>query len=274
MPISKLSQQRGALSELVKFGKQIRRNVKQTEITEGANVGLNKTSTRSLRIQLEECRVGIQSKTAAIKEQAHLLSELEHKIQVTEARRQELTVKLRKCKAGHDQEITGTSCVPFGDSKLHMIKLPHSRAFQAACESRIAGPGWMVIQRRLNGAVDFYRNWKEYRMGFGDLKRELFIGLQKLYRLTQQEPHELFIHMVDVNNVTQFARYDNFKIGNESTEYKLLSLGEYTGNAGDAMRIDEGMKFTTYDRDNDRMLDRNCAQFAHGAWWYKSCSWR
>ena len=26
---------------------------------------------------------------------------------------------------------------------------------------------WIVLQRRVNGAVDFHKNWVEYRNGFG-----------------------------------------------------------------------------------------------------------
>ena len=35
-----------------------------------------------------------------------------------------------------------------------------------------------VFQRRLNGVVDFYRNWKNYSDGFGDLATEFYLGEQ------------------------------------------------------------------------------------------------
>lgn len=37
-----------------------------------------------------------------------------------------------------------------------------------------------VFQRRMNGKVDFYRSWKEYKYGFGNVSEEHWIGMHNL----------------------------------------------------------------------------------------------
>ncbi|XP_052848587.1 fibroleukin [Drosophila gunungcola] len=99
-----------------------------------------------------------------------------------------------------------------------------------------AGPDWMVIQRRVDGSVDFNKRVGSFWEGFGDLSREFWIGCEKLHKLTSGRRHELYVQLVDFDDATAFARYDHFVIGSRDEQYKLLCLGAYSGNAGDYMR--------------------------------------
>ena len=60
------------------------------------------------------------------------------------------------------------------------------------------GGGWTVFQRRVDGTVNFYRDWKSYVYGFGFLEDEHWLGLSKLYRLANvSAPSELRVDMGD-----------------------------------------------------------------------------
>ena len=131
------------------------------------------------------------------------------------------------------------------------------------------GGGWTVFQRRQDGSVDFYRNWTDYEDGFGDLTGEFWLGLSKIHRLTKERSNTLRVDLEDFEGNTSYANYSTFEIGNSSTEY-ILTVGGYSGTAGDSLRTHDGRRFSTRDNDNDYEGD-NCAIRVTGAWWYNQC---
>ncbi|XP_005183353.1 ficolin-1 [Musca domestica] len=130
--------------------------------------------------------------------------------------------------------------------------------------------GNIVIQRRKDGSVNFFRPWSDYKEGFGDRSGEFFIGLDRLHNLTNSRPYELLIVMEDWEGDRRYAKYDAFIVGSEKEKYVLKSLGGYSGSAGDALSIHLGQKFSTYDQDNDS-YEKACANEYTGAWWYNAC---
>ncbi|KRF98477.1 uncharacterized protein Dwil_GK27492 [Drosophila willistoni] len=143
--------------------------------------------------------------------------------------------------------------------------------FLSLCKGEIDGNGWIVVHRRLNDSENFKRNWIDFRNGFGDLNGNFFIGLEKLHRITQTDIYELAIEIGFHDDTFTNVRYNHFKIGDETKQYKLESLGEFRGMIDNEMERGIGQKFTTYDRDNDLDSYVNCAAKYYGAWWYKDC---
>ncbi|TDG42012.1 hypothetical protein AWZ03_011566 [Drosophila navojoa] len=157
------------------------------------------------------------------------------------------------------------------ETGIHEIKLPGSSAFNVSCDTCLAGSGWTVIQRRQDGSVDFNRTMRDYRKGFGSLDGEFFIGLEKLHLLTISRKHELYIYMKKFNDDVRYARYSHFFIKGEEDSFKIKSLGNYTGDAGNAMADNLYKKFTTIDEDHDNWFTGNCADFYAAGWWFHNC---
>ncbi|XP_039479785.1 microfibril-associated glycoprotein 4 isoform X2 [Drosophila santomea] len=189
------------------------------------------------------------------------------KIQLEELKQSYKEITVQK---GTHETMYPSSCLAAGINSdgIHVIEVPGLEPFPASCDTRLAGSGWTVIQRRQDGSENFYRSWEEYSQGFGELSGEFFMGLEKLHFLTLAEPYELFVYMEDFDGMVHDARYEDFAIGNASESYALSVLGKYSGDAGDSLRYHKGMPFSTFDHDD---TGHGCARIYVGAWWYDQC---
>ncbi|OWF49644.1 Ficolin-1 [Mizuhopecten yessoensis] len=119
------------------------------------------------------------------------------------------------------------------------------------------------MQRRINGGVDFYRNWADYKKGFGDLSGEFWLGNDILHLLTNT-PRTLRVEVEAMNGEKGYAEYSTLQVANEDQKYRLTLQ--------DAMTYNRGSPFSTKDRDNDIQRNSNCAVSYYGAWWFKKCT--
>lgn len=72
-----------------------------------------------------------------------------------------------------------------------------------------------VIQRRADYSEpreSFHRNWVEYRSGFGDPMRELWMGNLNLHLLTSSEDQVLRIELEDFDGEKRYAEYNTFRV--------------------------------------------------------------
>ena len=117
-------------------------------------------------------------------------------------------------------------------SGVYTIHPEGQPSFNAYCDQVTAGGGWTVFQKRLDGSVDFYRGWNDYKAGFGHLNGEYWLGLDKLNRLTtiNNKRYKLRVDLEDTTGNTAYALYDYFAVSSEQPKYQL-SLGSYSGEA-------------------------------------------
>lgn len=212
---------------------------------------------------------GIESK---IQQQEKSLSEIKELL-----KKQHDTLNL--VQANFSQQSTPRNCKDLLDNGDRMSGIrkvfpfaSKSRGVSVFCDQSTDGGGWTVIQHRepLPKREDFFRTWDDYEKGFGNLTGEFWLGLEIIRALTSEEaPTELRVDLEDFDDKKRWAKYLNFFIDDASNKYKLHA-GNYSGNAGNSLKVHIGMKFSTKDQDNDGSGD-NCASKYHGAWWYINC---
>ncbi|XP_061186909.1 ficolin-1-A-like [Saccostrea echinata] len=152
------------------------------------------------------------------------------------------------------------------ESKVYTIYPKKGTRFQVYCDQETERGGWTVIQRRQDGSENFFRTWKDYKIGFGNLSNEFWLGNEKIHTITESGNYKLRIDMGDFSPNSRHAIYRTFKVGNERSGY-VLKVSGFSGNGGDSLAYHNNAKFATKDHDNKD----NCVKQHKAGWWYTDC---
>ncbi|CAH6900496.1 fibrinogen alpha chain [Phodopus roborovskii] len=198
----------------------------------------------------------------------------------------------RTTKRGHAKARPSRDCDdvlhthPSGaQSGIFSIKLPgSSKSFSVYCDQETSVGGWLLVQQRMDGSLNFNRTWQDYKRGFGSLndkgEGEFWLGNDYLHLLTLRAS-VLRVELEDWDGEKAYAEY-HFRVGSEAEGY-ALQVSSYQGTAGNALMegteeeegeaeytLHSNMQFSTFDRDADQW-EENCAEVYGGGWWYNSC---
>ena len=87
---------------------------------------------------------------------------------------------------------------------MHTIVPDKQGALDVRCDTDTTpGKGWTV-----DGSVHFYKNWIDYKNGFGNLSKEFWLGLDKIHRLTAIGQNLLGVDVETFENETAYAVYE------------------------------------------------------------------
>ncbi|NXH22746.1 ANGL3 protein, partial [Bucco capensis] len=151
---------------------------------------------------------------------------------------------------------------------VYTIKPNGSEAFDVYCEMKL-GTSWTVIQKRVDGSLDFNQTWDAYMNGFGDLNEEFWLGLNKTYSITKQGNYILRIELQDWKDNKRYIHYA-FSLGGPETNY-TLQLSRISGSIPNALPEQTELHFSTADHDVDIIKDFNCPENYLGGWWHSEC---
>ncbi|XP_034049303.1 microfibril-associated glycoprotein 4-like [Thalassophryne amazonica] len=170
----------------------------------------------------------------------------------------------RDCSDIHHQNTTH----PSGVYVIYPIRA--TSRVEVYCDMNSQGGRWTVFQKRVDGMVNFYQPWDRYKMGFGSAAGEYWLGLDNIHHLTYLRKSELLVLMEDFSGNQVYARYKSFSVDEACDGYRMHVSGFINGGAGNSLTHHNGMKFSTFDKDQDTW-SKSCAKVYYGGFWYGSC---
>ncbi|KAM5298553.1 ficolin-2 [Ctenodactylus gundi] len=178
-------------------------------------------------------------------------------------------------------------------SGWHTVYMLDCWPLTVLCDMDTDGGGWIVFQRRLDGSVDFFRDWATYKRGFGSQLGEFWLGNNNVHALTAQGTSELRVDLVDFEGNRDIAKYSSFSTAGEADKYQL-AVGDFAGGSTgkSLLRLASAVLaagpqeawghpsrrlsyhnhqfVSTKDRDHDQS-SASCAQHHRAAWWFSDC---
>nr|BAN92386.1 self-incompatibility-linked fibrinogen-like protein-A [Ciona intestinalis] len=182
------------------------------------------------------------------------------------------------CKAMYDAGYVESGVYPIWIYKLYKFTHVYCDMDVQAVSNNT---GWISIQKRVNGEINFDRGWQNYVDGFGNVRGEYWIGLKHIYALTNQNttidwigsyvtPPRMRIDFVDQDGVSAYAEYKLFKVSGAEQKYRLIAahLDQATAIPRYVSSPISRNWFSTYDNNH---AFSNCHETFHGGWWFSGC---
>ncbi|XP_059152809.1 ficolin-2-like [Physella acuta] len=155
------------------------------------------------------------------------------------------------------------SCKDITDKTSPRMLIRLLNGLVVMCDTESDGGGWIILQRRITGALDFYRTWAEFKNGFGDYELgEFYLGNENIHCLTNVTRYDMRVD-VKYNGQNYTFNFADFKVESELNCYKLR-----ISSASPVIYFaHSNANFTTYDNDHDPFPTGNAAKIWKTAGW-------
>jgi ficolin len=163
-----------------------------------------------------------------------------------------------------------------GDGRVHIHPPGHPAPFMVHCV--FDWGGLLYVQERKPPCLeDFYRNWTDYRDGFGDVTTGCYwLGNTKFAAISQAQTYYLRIRIRRQDNSQHVSSYyREFWVDDETNGFAVHYTTYWPGSGSptelnvftpsDPTQILLNMEFQTYDRDTF-----GCAATHESGWWYNT----
>ncbi|KAG7255405.1 hypothetical protein CRUP_035713 [Coryphaenoides rupestris] len=122
-----------------------------------------------------------------------------------------------------------------GVFEVHLGQGPDTRVVQVYCDQSGFMGGWLLVQQRESGQLNFNRSWVEYRQGFGSVdaqgQGELWLGNRQLHLLTNRSESMLRVELEDWEGGVATAQY-SIKVASEREGFRLRWRNYEAGDGG------------------------------------------